>query len=207
VLEVRADEVRAEARAIADRGQFEGAAAVLRKLIETIEAEPWFHANDGSPLAEALEQLRDEAAALQRKPNVEQYRVFRKTQITSLGASDAVAESSPTSLRYSQRVGGALPNAALVVIVGDDAGRRIRLDQPRMVIGRTPAAQVQIEHAHVSRQHAVILAQNGVFLLMDLGSTNPTLINEEHLVKPWPLSTGDVIRIGDVELRYEETAR
>ena len=207
VLEVRSDEVRAEARALADRGQFEGAAAVLRKLIATIEAEPWFHANDGSPLAEALEQLRDEAAALQRKPNVEQYRVFRKTQITSLGASDAVAESSPTSLRYSQRVGGALPDAALVVLVGDDVGRRIPLDQPRMVLGRTPAAQVQIDNASVSRQHAAILAQSGAFLLMDLGSTNPTLINGAHLVKPWPLSPGDVIRIGEVELRYEEAQR
>ncbi len=207
VLEVRSDEVRAEARALADRGQFEGAVAVLRKLVTTIEAEPWFRANDGSPLAEALEQLRDEAAALQRKPNVEQYRVFRKTQITSLGASDSLEVSSPTSIRYSQSIGGVLPDAALVVIVGEDVGRRIPLDRPRMVLGRTRAAQVQIEDINVSRQHAVILAQNGAFLLMDLGSTNPTRVNGECLVEPRPLSTGDVIRVGDVELRYEETKR
>jgi Ca-activated chloride channel family protein len=205
VLEVRSDEVRAEARALADRGQFEGAAAVLHKLIATIEAEVWFHANDGSPLAEALEQLRDEAAALQRKPSAEQYRVFRKAQI----ASDRGIESepSPTSLRYSRSIGGALPDAALVVTIGEDTGRRISLDQPRMVIGRTSAAQVQIADANVSRQHAAILAQDGVFLLMDLGSTNPTRLNGENLLKPRPLSTGDVIRVGDVELRYEETER
>jgi Ca-activated chloride channel homolog len=206
VLEVRSDEARAEAQALADRGQFDGAGAVLRKMIGAIEAEPWFTANDGSALGEALEQLRDEAGALERRPSVEQYRVFRKTQITS-HMTDVESTASPTSLRYAQSVGGALPNAALVIVAGDDAGRRVALDQPRMTVGRTPAAQVRIVDANVSRRHAEIVAQGGTFLVNDLGSTNPTKVNGQAIVRPWPLREGDVIQVGDVELRYEETRR
>ncbi|MEP7123847.1 MAG: FHA domain-containing protein [Byssovorax sp.] len=204
VLEVRSDEARAEAQALADRSQFDGAAAVLRRMIASIEAEPWFTANDGSALGEALEQLRDEAGALQRRPSAEQYRVFRKTQITSL-RSDAESTSSPTSRHFAHAVGGALPRATLLTITGDDAGKRIALDQPRMTLGRTHAAQVRIDDANVSRRHAEIVAQNGVFLLIDLGSTNPTTVNGQAISKPWTLREGDVIQVGDVQLRYEET--
>ena len=204
VLEVRSDEARGEAQALADRSQFDGAAAVLRRMIAAIEAEPWFTANDGSALAEALEQLRDEAGALERRPSVEQYRVFRKTQITSLRI-DEETTSSPTSRHFAHAVGGALPSATLLTITGDDAGRRVALDQPRMILGRTHAAQVRIDDANVSRRHAEIVAQNGVFLLMDLGSTNPTTVNGQPILKPWTLREGDVIQVGDVQLRYEET--
>lgn len=206
VLEVRSDEVRAEAQALADRGAFDGAAAVLRRMIGVIEAEPWFTSNDGSALAEAVEQLRDEAGALERRPSVEQYRVFRKTQITSL-RSDVESISSPSSRHFASRVSGSLPTAVLLILSGNDAGRLVPLDQPRVILGRTHAAQVRISDANVSRRHAEIVAQNGTFLLVDLGSTNPTKVNGSPIVKPWPLRDGDVIQVGDVELRYQEGGR
>jgi Ca-activated chloride channel family protein len=74
-----------------------------------------------------------------------------------------------------------------------------------MTLGRTHAARVRIDDANVSRRHAEIVAQNGVFLLMDLGSTNPTTVNGQPISKPWTLREGDVIQVGDVQLRYEET--
>ena len=128
----------------------------------------------------------DEAVAMERKPAMEQYRAFRKTQITSQRA-DVESISSPTSRHFAHSVGGVLPSAVLLTITGERVGRVIALDQPRLLVGRTHAAQVRIDDANVSRKHAEIVAQNGVFLLMDLGSTNPTKVNGQAIRSPWAL--------------------
>lgn len=205
VLLARIDEVRAEARALADRGQFDGAAAVLRRLGAAIQAEPWFVASDGSPLAEAVEQLADDALAMERKPSAEQYQNFRKTQLgTPMSMSPSRMMSMPMSELAMANVAGNLPRAHLVVVRVDGAGQRYALGRPKAVIGRTMAADIQVPDQKVSRQHAMIAAQNGRFLVMDLGSTNTTQVNGQPVLAPRPLVPGDVIAVGNVELRYEE---
>ena len=42
------------------------------------------------------------------------------------------------------------------------SGRLIPLDQPRLVLGRTHAAQERMSDANVSQRHAEIAAQNGI---------------------------------------------
>ena len=91
-----------------------------------------------------------------------------------------------------------------MIVVGDDSGKRIPLTRPRAIIGRTSAADIRVDDANVSRRHAMIVGQGGRFLVTDLGSTNPAHVNGQPLAKPWPLQPGDVVRIGDVELRYQE---
>lgn len=206
VLRARADEVRGEGRALADRGQFEGAAAVLRELIRAIEAEPGFSANDGSPLAEALEQLVDEAVAMERKPGREAYKAFRRAQTVAPMMYEAppLSEATPLSRRALSSVSGALPKARLVVVEGGAVGTSFALELPRAVIGRTPSADIQIQDANVSRHHATILGIQGRFFAADMGSTNPTLVNGVALREPWQLANGDRIQVGDVVLRYEE---
>jgi Ca-activated chloride channel family protein len=205
VFRAKADEVRAEARTLADRGQFEGAAAVLRALIKAIQAEPGYVAGDGSPLSETVEQLLDEAMAMERKPGAEDYKAFRRSTMNMAMSYDAGVESAgPMSRAVLSRVGGALPNAHLRVTSGAQLGTRFALGATRMIIGRTTAAQIQITEANISRQHAQIVAQDGRFLVSDMGSTNTTMVNGHPLARPWPLSPGDVIRVGEVELRYEQ---
>jgi Ca-activated chloride channel family protein len=205
VLRARADEVRAEARALADRGQFDGAAAVLRRHVQAIEAEPWFARNDGSPLAEALEQLVDEAVAMERRPSQEAYKSFRKTQIgTVLSAEEPSREKARRTQFAIRMVAGKLPEARLVVLSGEQAGRRFELVQPRIAIGRTSAADFPIYDAQVSRQHLVIAGQNGRFWAQDMGATNTSMVNGVSLARPVALSPGDIVRVGSVELRYEE---
>ena len=206
VLCARADEARAEARALADRRQFEGAAAVLRRMIQAIQAEPWFVTNDGSPLAEAVEQLVDEATAMERRPSQEAYSVFRKATMVN-GFTHSAPSSTHCSELAISRVAGVLPRAELVVLNGDLAGQRFPLVRAKAVIGRTPTADVVIRDDKVSRQHAAITGQDGRFSVMDLGSTNTSALNGRILSQPEVLSPGDVLRIGDVELRYEEPGR
>lgn len=62
-------------------------------------------------------------------------------------------------------------------------------------IGRSPNNQIYIPERHVSRKHAVISYQNGIFMLTDLGSANRTFVNEKELTDPFPLQHGDVIRL------------
>lgn len=56
-------------------------------------------------------------------------------------------------------------------------GQRWSLDQERVVIGREAPADVVIEFAQISRQHAQITRIDRSFYLGDLGSRNGTFVN------------------------------
>jgi Ca-activated chloride channel family protein len=146
---------------------------------------------------------------MERKPNAEQYTTFRRTQWSMSMAVPAppTSESGPMSSRVMSGVAGALPPAYLVDITDDHAKDRYTLNSPKMIIGRTPSADIQLKDSNVSRQHAVIQGQGGRFYLMDLGSTNTTRVNGKLLQRPWRLSPGDLVKIGNIELRYEEDPR
>jgi pSer/pThr/pTyr-binding forkhead associated (FHA) protein len=62
---------------------------------------------------------------------------------------------------------------------------------------------VHLSDAQASRYHAEIRPVPEGHVLVDLGSTNGTLLNglaiREHVLTP-----GDVITIGTTDLRYEE---
>lgn len=62
-------------------------------------------------------------------------------------------------------------------------------------VGRSPDNQIHIPERHVSRKHAVINFQGGIFMLSDLGSANGTFVNEQRLAEPFPLAHGDVVRL------------
>ncbi len=62
-------------------------------------------------------------------------------------------------------------------------------------IGRSQNNEICIREQHVSRQHAVIRYQDGVFMISDLGSANKTFVNDQLLTEPFPLMDGDVIRL------------
>lgn len=62
-------------------------------------------------------------------------------------------------------------------------------------IGRLDTSDICIKEQHVSRQHAVITYRDGVFLIADLGSANGVFVNGAHLHEPFPLASGDEIRL------------
>src|SRR5262249_19328310 len=65
---------------------------------------------------------------------------------------------------------------------------------------------VHLPERNVSRLHARLLRRDGVVLLEDLHSANGTRVNGVRIQEAVPLSSGDVVRIGDygVALRPEE---
>ncbi|MEQ8673972.1 MAG: FHA domain-containing protein [Aggregatilineales bacterium] len=62
-------------------------------------------------------------------------------------------------------------------------------------IGRSSSNDICIPEHHVSRQHAVINYRDGIFMITDLGSANGTFINDEKIDEPFPLFSGDQIRL------------
>jgi len=207
VMLVRADRVREEARALADRGNFGGAATLLRGLLAEIEKVPGFAVGEGSALGEAYELLVDEAMAMERKPDEEAYAMFRKSAMGSklaMHAPPAASSRGAASSKLMEHAAGNFPEAYVVVKNGAEAGKRHRLRE-ECVIGRTASADVPIVSDMVSRRHAEIYALEGEFWACDLGSTNVTKVNGAALGSaPRKLKTGDVVLVGDVELIYEE---
>jgi len=73
--------------------------------------------------------------------------------------------------------------------------QEIRISSKRVVIGRDPAADVVIDHPHVSRRHACIEVKAGNYILTDLGSGNGVFVNGRR-VRSAVLKPSDEISLG-----------
>ncbi|HYH27301.1 MAG TPA: DUF3662 and FHA domain-containing protein [Actinomycetota bacterium] len=101
---------------------------------------------------------------------------------------------------------GALPGQAALVLVGDgdgDGGKEFALADDTAVIGRMAGSDVEISDPGASRRHAEVRRDGEGFVLVDLGSTNGTLVNDKP-VSEHRLRHGDRITIGQTELRFRE---
>ncbi|QHT67008.1 FHA domain-containing protein [Rhodocytophaga rosea] len=77
------------------------------------------------------------------------------------------------------------------------------LSQPQITIGRSNGNDIVIPEATVSGKHAVISNENGNFYLTDLGSTNSTLVNNARIQGKHLLKSGDIIRMGAAQLKFQ----
>jgi diguanylate cyclase (GGDEF)-like protein len=89
----------------------------------------------------------------------------------------------------------------LVVISGNEMGQRRRVES-HMVIGRDPSAGLVLTDAGVSWQHVRLEDRGDSWALVDLGSTNGTLVNGQKVPEAL-LQANDKIVLGRVVLRYE----
>ncbi len=69
-------------------------------------------------------------------------------------------------------------------------------------IGRLDTNQIVVKDDSVSRTHAVITYENNQFFLLDLGSTNGTLINGSPVRRREYINDQDIIRVGQVQFRF-----
>jgi pSer/pThr/pTyr-binding forkhead associated (FHA) protein len=89
--------------------------------------------------------------------------------------------------------------AALTLVYN---GARHPIAKDRFVIGRgKQSSDLTLKDPNVSRQHAMIEFQNGVYFMVDMGSTNGVEFNGQRIARK-QISEGDVFRICDHDILF-----
>ena len=99
--------------------------------------------------------------------------------------------------------GGSL--ATFLVRSGGLIGQRLAVKTPVVNIGRADYNDLVVPDPSVSTSHAKLQRREGVWVLVDLDSTNGTFVDGERVKGEAPLAPGATVRLGDVQLVFEPT--
>lgn len=95
-------------------------------------------------------------------------------------------------------------DACLIVVRGQQQGKRYQLSAPAMRIGRARSSEIVIDDPKVSRCQAIIHSSAGGVTLVDGGSKNGSFVNDRKVPVGAAvlLSKEDMIKVGDTVLKY-----
>jgi len=117
-------------------------------------------------------------------------------------ATQSLAPEEVADLAHAPVEG--LEGPALVVRSGGGrAGETFRPQGERTRIGRSPDCEVFLDDVTVSRNHAVLVEQDGKFHVEDQGSLNGTFVNRRRIDNA-PIENGDELQIGKYRLTFVE---
>ncbi len=85
--------------------------------------------------------------------------------------------------------------AELIIEMPNGDGRRVIVDQPAMIIGRSKSVDITLDAPVVSRQHARLERVGDEYWITDLGSSNGTLVNG-GAIGSVRIQNGDLITLG-----------
>ncbi len=97
------------------------------------------------------------------------------------------------------------PMAKLVVLSEGLTGLSFELKAEKTTVGRADDNNFQIAEASVSSHHCELLRKGSDLLVRDLKSTNGTYVNGEQVTEG-TLKPGQILRLGQVEIRFETGA-
>ena len=95
--------------------------------------------------------------------------------------------------------------AKLVILSAGMTGRSHELTVDKTTIGRVEDNTFPITDPSVSSHHCEVLLKGGDIVVHDLNSTNGSYINGEKITEA-TLKPGQILRLGQVELRLESDA-
>ena len=116
-----------------------------------------------------------------------------------------MSETRAVPTNTADKLGLAGTGAQLIVHEEGKAKDTISITKEPVVIGRLSTSDVVLSDANVSRRHAEIRRDAGRWVLVDLGSTNGTVVNGK-LAREHPLKDGDKLTFGKTELVFKETS-
>lgn len=93
------------------------------------------------------------------------------------------------------------PEVGRLVIVA--SGERRPLDSRDITIGREDENDIALDDEFSSARHARVEPRRDGVWVEDIGSTNGTFVNGTRISAARRLKPGDVIRVGNTDLRYE----
>jgi diguanylate cyclase (GGDEF)-like protein len=90
----------------------------------------------------------------------------------------------------------------LVVIYGNNIGRKFDLFEDVVTIGRDPDSTIVLDLDSVSRRHAKIERLGDQRWIIDMNSTNGTYLNDQVVSPRAVLQSGMYVKIGDTIFKY-----
>ncbi len=112
------------------------------------------------------------------------------------------AQPDPVAPLPRSASAGSMPPAWLTLLK-PSRGEPFRLDRPIITIGRGDANDIVINEKRVSRAHAEIRYDHGVFTIHDLVSQNGVYINGARVSRSAPLKDRDAIYICGYEFIFQ----
>jgi sigma-B regulation protein RsbU (phosphoserine phosphatase) len=93
-------------------------------------------------------------------------------------------------------------------LVGELDGSRVTLElrQGDQIVGRSPDADIRLDHRSVSRRHASITVDAARVMVTDLGSRNGTRVDGIRVTGPTEAHEGSEIAFADVVLKLSDLA-
>ena len=79
--------------------------------------------------------------------------------------------------------------------------REVRISTEEFLLGRGPDCDLRLQDSATSRHHCLIRVRGDEATLVDLGSSNGTLLNDEPVRAVVGVRPGDVIQCGRVRFR------
>jgi predicted component of type VI protein secretion system len=94
--------------------------------------------------------------------------------------------------------------ARLVILSEGLTGKAYDLTVEKTTIGRVDDNTFPIAEGSVSSHHCEVLLRGGEVIIHDLNSTNGTFINGRQITGEAPIKPGQILRLGQIELRLED---
>ena len=108
--------------------------------------------------------------------------------------------ATPPPLRLASSLVGFVAPRFWLHVDGELRGQVV-LDGARLILGRGPACDVQLDDATVSSDHLELARHGGAVIATDLGSRNGTRLNGQPLDRPTRLRHGDTLQLGRARMQ------
>lgn len=153
---------------------------------------------DGDQLADLLGTLRRELADAAREHARDEGYGFVGPVEVRIDVDEAVRGGVLTvEGRFAEGADG-LPPGALLLPTGD----RVPLGEYVVSVGRANDCTIVLADPNVSRRHAEIRPSGDGFVVVDLGSTNGTKVNDARVAEH-QLREGDEVRFGNTVMHFQ----
>ncbi len=127
--------------------------------------------------------------------------VFGDEEEVGNGMASGGSGKGQGAYRETRKLAGWLVSYTL-----DPLGIDFKIFEGRNIIGRDTECNITINDNRVSSKHAVLLFRAGKYSITDSQSSHGTFVNDKDIeLEPYYLQDGDVIRIGQTELKFRSS--
>lgn len=199
---------------------------VSRRHAEIVQTPKGYLIVDSSTNGTMVNDTRIEGQRLLARADVitigeEKFRFYADTAATpppsspppgpAASAPEAVSPSptpAPAAREQLKETFHGVPAPVLgnfLIRAGALKGQRLNIRTPVVNIGRADYNDLVLPDESVSTTHAKLQRREGVWILVDLDSTNGTFVDGERIKGEAPLAPGATVRFGDVSAVFEPT--